>query len=136
MVITKTKISQRLNNTLTSGTLASAGVTFETGDKSLLPPPFQGVNIYVNFCYYLFQANNPLINATRNDSLLEVKFINIILSSNSTFFVSAVNLSPDIPFAPAILGVDCIQINSLLPSVNYSLPNKGWNNAIIIRNNF
>jgi hypothetical protein len=29
-----------------------------------------------------------------------------------------------------------VQISSLLPIPNYSLPNRGWNNAIIIRNNF
>lgn len=108
-------------------------VTFEVSNKGSLPQPFQDINIYINFCYFLFQANNLSINTTRNDSLLDVKFVNILLSSNSSF---AITLSPDIPFAPAILGVDCVQISSTLPIANYSLPNRGWNNSIIIRNNF
>jgi hypothetical protein len=110
-----------------------AKVTFESIYSPILPSPFSEANIYINFCYFLFQASNSIINTNRKDSLLEVKFINIVLSSNPSF---AVTLSPDIPFASAILGVDCVQISSLLPIPNYSLPNRGWNNAIIIRNNF
>ncbi|MBC7384509.1 MAG: hypothetical protein H7296_16195 [Bacteroidia bacterium] len=97
-----------------------ARVTFET----LLGTPYTPAgyaNIDMSNSFYLFQANYPAI-LTVLKSLLEVKFVNIVIGSG--FGLSPIqNNNQD-------LGIDCTQIYSFRYTLN------GWQDVIIIRNNF
>lgn len=99
-------------------------VTFESND----PIPSTVGNIILQFPYFLFQSNPNISGSNPARSLLDVKFVNISLVGGS-------GLSSNIVGIP-VLGVDCVQINSVIPAAYYSLPGNGWQDAIIIRNNF
>jgi hypothetical protein len=99
-------------------------VTFES-DEAV---PSAAGNIRLQSPYFLFQCNPNLPSANPASSLLDVKFVNIAIVGGS-------GLSSNI-IGTSVLGVDCIQINSTIPSAYYSLPGNGWQDAMIIRNNF
>lgn len=99
-------------------------VTFES-DEAV---PSAAGNIRLQSPYFLFQCNPNLPGANPASSLLDVKFVNIAVVGGS-------GLSSNI-IGTSVLGVDCIQINSTIPSAYYSLPGNGWQDAMIIRNNF
>ncbi len=99
-------------------------VTFESNDAV----PSSVGNIILQSPYFIFQANPNMPSSNPARSLLDVKFINIAVVGGS-------GLSSNIVGIP-VLGVDCVQINSVIPAAYYSLPDNGWQDAIIIRNNF
>lgn len=99
-------------------------VTFESNNAI----PSTVGNIILQFPYFLFQSNPNISGSNPARSLLDVKFVNISLVGGS-------GLSSNIVGIP-VLGVDCVQINSVIPAAYYSLPGNGWQDAIIIRNNF
>lgn len=105
-----------------------AKVTFESNDEMYPVVPSVTGNIFLDLSYFIFQANIKVAMANTPQSLLDVKFLNINI-------VGGAGLSSNLT-GTSSLGVDCVQINSIVPSAYYSLPNTGWQDAVIMRNNF
>lgn len=105
-----------------------AKVIFESNRQIRTIPPNPVGNIFLDMAYFLFQADSDIAMTNPICSMLDSKFVNIAVVGGS-------GLSSNI-FGSPILGVDCVQINSVIPANYFTLPNNGWQDATIIRNNF
>ena len=105
-----------------------AKVIFESNRQIRTIPPNPVGNIFLDMTYFLFQADSDITITNPICSMLDSKFVNIAIVGGS-------GLSSNI-FGSPILGVDCVQINSMIPTAYYTLPGNGWQDATIIRNNF
>ncbi|MFN3445257.1 MAG: glycosyl hydrolase family 28-related protein, partial [Bacteroidia bacterium] len=123
--------SDPVNLSMFGLTNSYAKVTFESNDEMypVIPiiPSTLG-NIYLDLPYFIFQVNTNLSMANPPRAIIDVKFLNVKV-------VGGAGLSSSYS-GTAVLGVDCVQMNSLLPASYFSLTNNGWQDAIIIRNNF
>ncbi len=107
---------------------AYSKVTFENNDEIYPPTPSPIGNIFLDTPYFIFQANTNAAMANPVCSLLDSKFVNIVIVGGSGLSSNQLGMS--------VLGVDCVQINSVIPLSYFALPNHGWQDAAIMRNNF